>query len=79
MSILFINGSPNGNGNTAALASLLWSRGRSLFIGKDTLFSLSGSGTGKMDAGSRRIYNETLCEALRHEICRHGNKQNRGR
>ena len=29
---------------------------------------------GKMDAGSRRIYDETLCRTLRNEICRYGNQ-----
>ena len=28
----------------------------------------------EMDAGSRRIYDETLCRTLRNEICRYGNQ-----
>ena len=138
MNILFINGSPNSNGNTAALAkellqgkeyetlnltdyrigsygqnfedderagsghcenetgrgncyrlsailaqylrlsakytgSLLRFGGKRLIVGQNTLFPLSGCCAGKMDAGSRRIYDETLCRTLRNEICRYGN------
>ena len=125
MNILFINGSPNSNGNTAALAkellqgkeyetlnltdyrigsygqnetgrgncyrlsailaqhlrlsakyagSLLRFGGKRLIVGQNTLFPLSGRCAGKMDAGSRRIYDETLCRTLRNEICRYGNQ-----
>lgn len=138
MNILFINGSPNSNGNTAALAkellqgkeyetlnltdyrigsygqnfeddeldqviakmkqaevivigsplywhnirwlsakytgSLLRFGGKRLIVGQNTLFPLSGCCAGKMDAGSRRIYDETLCRTLRNEICRYGNQ-----
>ena len=132
MNILFINGSPNSNGNTAALAkellqgkeyetlnrklrteiggrragsghckngtgrgncyrlsavlaqhlrlsakyagSLLRFGAKRLIVGQNTLFPLSGRCAGKMDAGSRRIYDETLCRTLRNEICRYGNQ-----
>ena len=130
MNILFINGSPNSNGNTAALAKellqgkeyetlnltdyrigsygqnfeddeldqviakmkqaevivigspLYWHNicgsvrfgGKRLIVGQNTLFPLSGRCAGKMDAGSRRIYDETLCRTLRNEICRYGNQ-----
>ena len=141
MNILFINGSPNQNGNTAALASellkgkeyetlnltdyrigsygqnleddglgqviakikqaeiivigspLYWHYicgsvrlsakyagsflrlGRERFIvGQNALLPLSRCGAGKMDAGRRRIYNETFCGTLRNEVCRYGNQ-----
>lgn len=108
MNILFINGSPNQNGNTATLASELLKGkeyetgrgncyriaailaqylrlgakcagsflrlGRKRFVvGQNALLPLSRCSARKMDAGSRRIYDETLCRTLRNEICRYGN------
>ena len=138
MNILFINGSPNRNGNTAALSKELLqgkeyetlnltdykigSYGQKLegdelgqviakmeqaevivigsplywhnicgsvrnildrfyglvengsLSGRTLYFLFQGAAPEKMAAGSRRIYDETLCRPLRNEICRYGNQ-----
>ena len=138
MNILFINGSPNRNGNTAALSKellqgkeyetlnltdykigsyaqklegdelgqviakmeqaevivigspLYWHNicgsvrnildrfyglvENGSLSGRTLYFLFQGAAPEKMDAGSRRIYDETLCRTLRNEICRYGNQ-----
>lgn len=82
MKTLFINGSPNKDGNTAALAKALlagkeyetlnltdykiYSYGQP--FRKNSVFPVPGRGSGKVDAGSRGVYHEPLCEAVRPGI-----------
>ena len=71
MNILFINGSPNKEGNTARLAE-------NRFYGpvwKKICIPVSGGGAGKVDDGKSGVHNEPFCAYVRHGVCRDGGRQ----
>lgn len=89
MKNLFINGSPNKNGNTAALAEALF-QGKEYETLNLTDYVIGSYGQelpedqldeviAEMDDGGRRIYDETLCGNLRYGIQGNGNEQKRSR
>ena len=91
MDILFINGSPNKNGNTAALAKKLldgreyetldlvdykvYSYGQNF---ADAVFPVPGSSAHRADAEIRGIHHEPFRRTVWNELHGYGNRHRRG-